>query len=153
MNRNGSSLAPARDLAQQREGQAAGRLAEKQCLADQQATRLELLRRYLREYTDGMSGEQRMGATKLRLYRTFLARLNEAVISQQEAVEQARREVESAREAWSGARSEVLALEKLITRRHEETRRRADKREQASIDELVVLRYHAVAALSSGNVD
>jgi flagellar FliJ protein len=99
--------------------------------------KLEDLERYRTEY--GTQFTQRagkgMGATDLRDYQAFLARLNEAIRQQQTLVERARIERDAEFERWQAAAIKAKALDHVVDRWQAEERREEDRKEQRETDE------------------
>ena len=71
-----------------------------------------------------------IGATDLRDYQAFLARLGEAIRQQQALVQRARAERDAERLRWQDAARRAKALGHVVERWQAEERRAADRREQ-----------------------
>jgi flagellar FliJ protein len=100
-------------------------------------TKLGELERYKAEYEQAF--QQRagrgIGATDLRDYQAFLARLAEAIKQQQALVTRARAEHEAERLKWQDALKRSKALGHVVERWHAEERHVTERREQRESDE------------------
>lgn len=139
--KNGGSLQPARDVAEMREQAAAKVLGQKQHALTECVTRLESLRRYRKEYSDSLNSPKSLDANRLRDYRAFLARLNDAIAQQERVMEHVRSELEIARLAWQHAHTKVLALDRLLEHRAADVRNTVERREQNTLDDLARTRF------------
>ncbi|HNS26798.1 MAG TPA: flagellar export protein FliJ [Steroidobacteraceae bacterium] len=115
----------------------AARLAEcGQRVADAEQ-RLAELEKYQADYASGLHSRTAAGisATEMRDFRAFLARLSEAVRTQQRLLAQARAEHEAAREAWRRAAQRARSIDHVVERWQAEERIHRERREQIDIDE------------------
>jgi len=95
------------------------------------------LQRYKGEYEQQFSQRagRGMGATDLRDYQAFLARLSEAIKQQQALVARARAEHLAERVKWQEALKRSKALDHVVERWQAEERQMNDKRDQRESDE------------------
>jgi flagellar FliJ protein len=100
-------------------------------------TKLHELERYRGDYEKQF--KQRagggMGATDLRDYQAFLARLSEAIRQQQSVVKRAQSERDAERQRWQEAAKRAKALGHVVEQWQTEERRASDRREQRESDE------------------
>lgn len=95
------------------------------------------LERYKSEYEQGFSQRagRGIGATELRDYQAFLAKLAEAIKQQQALVTRARAEHQAERLKWQDALKRSKALGHVVERWQAEERHVSDRREQRESDE------------------
>lgn len=100
-------------------------------------TKLQELQRYKGEYEQQFSARagRGIGATDLRDYQAFLARLAEAIKQQQALVARARAEHLAERVKWQEALKRSKALGHVVERWHAEERHMNDRRDQRESDE------------------
>jgi flagellar protein FliJ len=100
-------------------------------------TKLQELQRYKGEYEQQFSQRagRGMGATDLRDYQAFLARLSEAIKQQQALVTRARAEHQAERVKWQEALKRSKALGHVVERWQAEERHMNDRRDQRESDE------------------
>ncbi len=130
-------MQPVKQVADNREQAAVRRLGESQQRLGLQEARLEELYTYREQYARAFAeqGGHGIDAARLRDYRVFLARLNEAIRQQEALIAQARNQHRQTREAWVETRSHHQAVDKLLERFRADERRRQARREQAESDE------------------
>lgn len=99
--------------------------------------KLQELQRYKGEYEQQFSHRagRGIGATDLRDYQAFLARLAEAIKQQQALVNRARAEHEAERLKWQEALKRSRALGHVVERWQAEERHMNDRRDQRESDE------------------
>lgn len=99
--------------------------------------KLSELERYKSEYEQGLSQRagRGIGATELRDYQAFLAKLAEAIKQQQALVARARAEHQAERLKWQDALKRSRALGHVVERWQAEERHVSDRREQRESDE------------------
>jgi flagellar FliJ protein len=140
-----SRLTGLQRLASHTEGENARRLAERLRALDTEERRLQQIRGYLAEYTQGMgqasasnaSGQpQSLTIGSLRSTRGFLVRLRGAADEQRGTVETQRQQAEQQTLQWRAARARTRSLEKLADRLGQREQERQDRREQARLDEI-----------------
>jgi len=115
----------ARELgdAQRRLADAEGRLAE--------------LRAYLDDYQGAFRKRAEDGTSirALRDFQAFLARLEEALRQQEQAVASAREQAAGSRRTWQGAARQVQAVDSVVGRWQSAEARAGERREQKESDE------------------
>ncbi|MDM4770805.1 flagellar export protein FliJ [Solimonas sp. SE-A11] len=137
---NSRRLVPLQTLADQREDEAARRLADVQRRHADQEARLVELRRYADEYANAPAGPT---AVLMLNRQAFLGRLREAERFQVQAVEDARLAVEAERAAWLLKRRDVSVLDQLAACYRGREQRQDERREQRGADELALRRFAA----------
>lgn len=122
------------DEAQQRLAQSAAAFEKRMLEAE---AKLAELQRYKAEYEQGFAqrAERGIGATELRDYQAFLAKLAEAIKQQQGLVNRARAEHEAERLKWQEALKRSKALGHVVERWRAEERHATERREQRESDE------------------
>lgn len=100
-------------------------------------TKLQELERYRVDYDKQFAQRagQGIGATSLRDYQVFLARLTEAIRQQQSVVKRAQSERDAERLRWQEAAKRAKALGHVVEQWQTEERRASDRREQRESDE------------------
>jgi flagellar FliJ protein len=99
--------------------------------------KLNELQRYKAEYEQQFSqrAERGIGATDLRDYQVFLARLGEAIKQQQALVNRAHIEHQAERIKWQDALKRAKALGHVVDQWQAEERRVSERRDQRESDE------------------
>jgi flagellar FliJ protein len=135
--KRGKRLEPVHDLALEAERAAARRLADAERAAAESQQRLEQLEQYEREYRAGLQQRvtEGIGASGLRDYQAFLARLGEAVAQQRTALARAIGDRDAAREQWLASSTRRRAVGKVIEQAEVADRRALERREQRELDE------------------
>ena len=105
-------------------------------VADAEA-KLHELERYRVDYDKQFAQRagKGIGATSLRDYQVFLARLTEAIRQQQAVVKRAQTERDAERLRWQEAAKRAKALGHVVEQWQTEERRASDRREQRESDE------------------
>jgi flagellar protein FliJ len=100
-------------------------------------TKLQELERYRGDYESQFKQRagRGMGATDLRDYQAFLARLSDAIRQQQAVVKRAQSERDAERQRWQEAAKRAKALGHVVEQWQTEERRASDRREQRESDE------------------
>lgn len=100
-------------------------------------TKLQELERYRSDYEDQFKQRagRGIGATDLRDYQAFLARLVEAIRQQQAVVRRAQSDRDAERLRWQEAAKRAKALGHVVDKWQSEERRALDRREQNESDE------------------
>ncbi len=130
-------MQPIARLAAERERDAARELVVSRRELEVHRGRLRELCGYRDEYGRRLNeaGVQGIDAAQLRDYRSFLTRLNEAIVEQERLGVVAQRDWEVCTARWQGTRTRTKALDKVVERlRHDEDRREC-RREQGESDE------------------
>ena len=100
-------------------------------------TKLQELERYRGDYDKQFAQRagRGIGATELRDYQAFLARLSEAIRQQQAVVKRAQSERDAERQRWQEAAKRAKALGHVVEQWQTEERRASDRHEQRETDE------------------
>jgi flagellar FliJ protein len=100
-------------------------------------TKLRELERYRGDYENQFKQRagRGIGATELRDYQAFLARLSDAIRQQQAVVKRAQSERDAERQRWEEAAKRAKALGHVVEQWQTEERRASDRREQRESDE------------------
>lgn len=116
----------------------ARRLSAKQQLLNTANTRLQELLTYREEYMRGYLGRvgAGIGASRMRDYQAFLARLDQAICQQQDILVQARAEMEFERDRVHAVSAQIAAVASVAQRWRSEDQRRVDRLEQKQQDEF-----------------
>ena len=124
-------------VAQKKEQDAARILGQSRQNLQLQNQRLSELMQYREDYTRkfSASGNDGMDTRKLNEYRSFLHRLNQAILQQREIITRADRECQLRERAWLGTRTRTQALDKVVERYQHEEQREVDRKEQKVQDE------------------
>lgn len=128
-------MQPVVEVTQQREREAAKRLGEAQQRVQAAEQRLDELVRYRDEYAEQFASGGSLTAARLRDYRIFLDRLNQAVDQQRALVARAQQEAEAQRQRWLDIRTRVQALDKVVERYRGEERSQHERRLQKESDQ------------------
>lgn len=128
-------MQPVVEVTVQREREAAKRLGEAQQRAQAAEQRLDELVRYRDEYTQQFANGGSLTAARLRDYRIFLDRLNQAVEQQRTLLARAQQEAETNRQRWLDMRTRVQALGKVVERYRDEERSHHERRLQKESDQ------------------
>jgi flagellar FliJ protein len=130
-------LAPVQSLVEDNERRLAQSLAAFERRVTESEAKLQELERYKREYEHGFTQRagQGIGATELRDYQAFLARLSEAIKQQHALVLRARADRDQERLRWQDAARRAKAIDHVVDQWQAEERRATDKREQRDSDE------------------
>jgi len=130
-------LKPVRHLIDDTERRLAQDLSACEQRLRESEAKLEELRRYRSEYEAQFSrrAEQGMGATDLRDYQAFLARLGQAIGQQQALVRRAVAQCDAERIRWQQAARRAKALGHVVEQWQNEERQALDRREQRDSDD------------------
>lgn len=133
MSMTAARMQPLLQLADTREQEAMRKLAERQATLATQEQRLADLRGYLGEY------EQRdpagKGVVHLRNSFAFVAKLREAISSQQRVVDAARNALDTERGHWLAQKRDLGVLEQLAASYRGREQRALERRSQNVMDE------------------
>ncbi len=129
-------------LAHNTERDAARALGEALGQLDACTQQLTQLFVYREEYNQRLhtSGTQGMSAQTLNEYRQFMVRLDEAIESQQKAIEQARNNLHEKKQFWFSKRGRSKALDKVLDRYLKDERRQRERSLQKEQDDRAVQR-------------
>ena len=128
---------PVVKVAENREQEAAQALGEAQGVLTQAQQKLAELENYREEYVKRFhsTGAVGMSAAQMMDYRTFLVKLDKAIVEQGVVVTQANNLVEKQRQEWFTRRGKVKMLDTVVTRYQADEQRDADRKEQGDQDE------------------
>ena len=130
-------IAPVQTLFDDNERRLAQSLAGFERRAAESETKLDELERYRAEYekqfTQRAAGG--IGATDLRDYQAFLARLSEAIRQQRILMQRAQIERDAERQRWQEAARRAKALGHVVEGWRAEERRAGEQRDQRETDE------------------
>lgn len=130
-------LEPVHSVVEDNERKIARKFAHAEHRCNEATTKLRELERYHGEYAQGFQQRAQggMGASGLRDYQVFLARLKEAIKQQYAVVQRAEAERESVRQEWYKAMQRTKAIEHVMEKWLAEERRALERREQIETDE------------------
>ncbi len=134
-------MQPVAQVAEQRERRAAIEMAEFRRFLDAQQAKLDELNTYRSDYARHFetAGRGGMDAARMADYRRILARLNDAIVYQEQRLASLHHDYEQVRRRWTDTRTRAAALEKVMERYREEERHEGDRREQGESDERAQL--------------
>ncbi|PZN30014.1 MAG: flagellar export protein FliJ [Proteobacteria bacterium] len=134
-------LAPVQDVVDHHERRCAQALAECEHRVTQALAKLEELEGYRAEYARefAQAAARGIGATSLRDYQAFLARLAQAVTQQSQVIERLRVERNNLYSRWQEAARRAKALGHVVSKWAAEDRRNMEAREQRETDERAQL--------------
>jgi flagellar protein FliJ len=130
-------MKPVRNLYDDTERRLAVALATVEKKVADAETKLRELERYRGDYENQFKQRagRGIGATELRDYQAFLARLSDAIRQQQAVVKRAQSERDAERQSWEEAAKRAKALGHVVEQWQTEERRASDRREQRENDE------------------
>lgn len=133
------------DLSQQRMDDATRRLGELLANEQEASTRLELLQQYRDEYQNRFITATQNGISRKEIenYRTFLGRLDEAIIQARQMVEQSRWRTGQGQQDWLDKRGRVQAFDTLSQRHHTRQIHQENRQEQKLLDEHAARRFQS----------
>jgi len=139
-------LAPILKLETNREQQCVKALGDARSRVAVQVEKLQQLVSYRGEYETMVTqeGGQGISASRLQGYHQFLNRLTAAITQQEEQVELARQQEQTAQARWFEQRGAVKSMDTLIERNVTQERRDDDKREQKALDEQAQQLRHRI---------
>lgn len=132
-----TALATLIDLASKASEDAVKRLGDTLRQREDAAQKLELLMQYRDDYAQrcqaGLAGG--MGATQFNNFRSFMAKLDQAIAGQQQVVADAGRRADQARTDWMACEQKKMSYVTLNDRADQTEARLALKRDQKQTDE------------------
>ncbi len=130
-------IKPVQRLVDDRERDLARTVAQHRHKLATAEAKLGELTRYRADYHAGFQKEVAAGSSGLRLrdYRLFLARLDDAIRQQELAVARARSELEAETQRWHESLRKSKALGVVVDKWRGEERRAADRQDQIETDE------------------
>ena len=131
---NARRLLPIQHLAQQREDDQARQFAEQQKVLETQEQRLQELRRYAAEYS-AVPQNTTLTPALLSNRRSFVEKLDSAVVQQTRQVEKARGSCDVERTRLMLASRDVNVLDKLAASYQAQEKKVAERRSQRELDD------------------
>ena len=119
------------------EEQRCGQLAGKsQAELQRQRARLDELNLHRRSYASEATKVGRIDSARWQDFQNFLRRLDQAVLSQQQIVEECEKNVELHRKQWLETRQRRESLENVVERHRRDERVHDERLEQRKLDDL-----------------
>ncbi|MET0010269.1 MAG: flagellar export protein FliJ [Candidatus Thiodiazotropha sp. 6PLUC9] len=130
-------LKPVQRFARSKEQNAARSMGQARKNLELEEAKLKQLKQYHQEYLDRFQqiASEGMTATQLQEYRTFLAKLDEAITQQQQVVASSMVDHNSHKDNWKQKHSRTEALNKVLGRYRDQEKKVADRREQKENDD------------------
>ncbi|MES9831105.1 MAG: flagellar export protein FliJ [Candidatus Thiodiazotropha sp. LLP2] len=130
-------LKPVQRFAHSKEQNAARSMGQARKNLELEEAKLKQLKQYHQEYLDRFQkiASEGMTATQLQEYRTFLAKLDEAINQQEQVVASSMVNHNSHKDNWKQKHSRTQALNKVIDRYRDQEQKTADRREQKESDD------------------
>src|SRR5574343_337213 len=137
------SLQPLLDLMQTRTDEATRTLGKLIAAEQSQRSRLQMLEQYREEYAQRLRENIAQGITRLvmRNYQDFLARIDEAIEQQRQAVRTSEQSTRAGQEHWQQQNKQLKAIDTLSQRHDARERYRENKQEQKLQDEVSTRKY------------
>ena len=128
---------PIQRIATHRERKAAATLGESLKQRDAAQQRLVELKIYLAEYQERFNDAARDGVSSSQAleYQVFIAKLESAIVAQEEVVARSQQNCDSSKADWRGRYSRTKAMENAVGRLQSEERRKEERREQSETDD------------------
>ncbi len=123
-------------LANAEERQSGERTGRVQSQLNEQLKRLAELNAYRQAYAGKAEDQERIHSVHWKDYQNFLFKLDQAVRSQQEIVQDCERSLETHRQRWMQKRQRLESLQKVQDRYLKEAEIIEDRREQRVLDDL-----------------
>lgn len=126
------------ELATKQSDDAAKRLGKAVRAGDDAQQKLQLLRQYRDDYAARLRSSAATGLTAsgYRNFQMFLDKLDDAIASQQRAVQDAQRRVNNERNAWQSSERKRMSYDTLATRAMNAQLLKQARREQKQTDEF-----------------
>lgn len=114
---------------------------------EKNCNQLDQLKSYKNEYetTYGAVGNQGVAARQLQDYRTFLSKLDQAIMLQAGTVQSSKESLDAVRDEWLSSSRHRSSLDKLLDKRRTETQKAQEKAEQKESDERSLVSRHDVS--------
>ncbi|MFB1011947.1 MAG: flagellar export protein FliJ [Thiopseudomonas sp.] len=138
MLKRAKRLEPVIQMAEEKEREAAARLARTQQQLQQAEQQLAGLEQYRNDYQQQWITRGQAGVTGewLMNYQRFLSQLETAIEQQRNSVRWHQQNVAKVREQWQQLYARLEGLKKLVQRYHDQARHAADRQEQKAMDEM-----------------
>lgn len=132
------SLQPLLELMQTRSDEATRKLGQLIAAEQSQRSRLQMLEQYRDEYAQRLRDATVEGITRLilRNYQDFLARIDEAIEQQRNAVLNSERSTKAGQDHWQAQNKQLKAIDTLSQRHDLRERYRENKQDQKLQDEF-----------------
>lgn len=137
------SLQPLLELMQTRTDEATRKLGQLIAAEQSQRSRLQMLEQYREEYAQRLRDATAEGITRLilRNYQDFLARIDEAIEQQRQAVVSSERSTKAGQDQWQVQNKQLKAIDTLSQRHGLRERYRENKQDQKLQDEFSSRKY------------
>jgi len=131
------------ELMQNRTDEASRKLGQLITAEQSQRSRLQMLEQYRDEYAQRMREATAEGITRLilRNYQDFLARIDEAIEQQRQAVKNSEISTKAGQTEWRNQNTKLMAIDTLSSRHDARERYRENKQEQKILDEFSSRKY------------
>ena len=131
------------ELMQNRTDEASRKLGQLITAEQSQRSRLQMLEQYRDEYAQRMRKATAEGITRLilRNYQDFLARIDEAIEQQRQAVQNSELSTKAGQTDWRNQNTKLMAIDTLSSRHDARERYRENKQEQKILDEFSSRKY------------
>lgn len=131
------------ELMQNRTDEASRKLGQLITAEQSQRSRLQMLEQYRDEYAQRMREATAEGITRLilRNYQDFLARIDEAIEQQRQAVQNSELSTKAGQTEWRNQNTKLMAIDTLSSRHDARERYRENKQEQTILDEFSSRKY------------
>ena len=131
------------ELMQNRTDEASRKLGQLITAEQSQRSRLQMLEQYREEYAQRMREATAEGITRLilRNYQDFLARIDEAIEQQRQAVKNSEISTKAGQTEWRNQNTKLMAIDTLSSRHDARERYRENKQEQKILDEFSSRKY------------
>lgn len=131
------------ELMQNRTDEASRKLGQLITAEQSQRSRLQMLEQYREEYAQRMREATAEGITRLilRNYQDFLARIDEAIEQQRQAVQNSELSTKAGQTEWRNQNTKLMAIDTLSSRHDARERYRENKQEQKILDEFSSRKY------------
>ena len=128
---------------QNRTDEASRKLGQLITAEQSQRSRLQMLEQYRDEYAQRMREATAEGITRLilRNYQDFLARIDEAIEQQRQAVQNSELSTKAGQTEWRNQNTKLMAIDTLSSRHDARERYRENKQEQKILDEFSSRKY------------
>ena len=131
------------ELMRNRTDEASRKLGQLITAEQSQRSRLQMLEQYRDEYAQRMREATAEGITRLilRNYQDFLARIDEAIEQQRQAVQNSELSTKAGQTEWRNQNTKLMAIDTLSSRHDARERYRENKQEQKILDEFSSRKY------------
>lgn len=138
------SLQPLLELMQTRADEKTRQLGQLIAAEQNAKSRLQLLEQYREEYAQKMREAIAQGLTPvaLRNYQDFIARIDEAIGQQQQAVVRSQQNTAAGQAAWREQNKRLKAIDTLSQRHDTRERYRENRQDQKLMDEFTSRQFH-----------